>query len=174
MHETEVNDGDLNVRSTDWIQADRSGTRHVRLDGYGGAPTAELIATPLGWIGTSWIMQPPRTTMLPREDTLEWAVYRLENAEAEGQDALAWLPLKVPEHVTEVGSLSPFSSPGRPRRWAKMLNNHLLVIIEATGAAGRLRYLMVIDGVLLTCHDGEPLWFDDITDALYHAEEDIA
>jgi hypothetical protein len=174
MHEIEVIEGDLNVRSTDWIQADRCGARFVRLDGYGGAPTAELLTSPLGWIGTSWIMQPPRTAVFPRENTLEWAVYRLENAEAAGQEAPTWLPLKLPEHVAGVGGLFPLSSAGRPRRWAKMLNNHYLVIIEATKAAGTLRYLAVIDGVLLTCRDGEPLWFDDLVDALYHAEEEIS
>jgi hypothetical protein len=174
MHEIELIEGELNVRGTDWIKADRSGARYIRPDGYAGAPTAELVGTPLGWVGTSWIMQPRRELWLPRETTLEWAVYNLEVAEGVGPDAPAWLSLRVPSPDTDgLGGLIPFSAPGRPRRWAKMMNGHSLVLIEGTGPAGAPRYQVVIDSALLTRLDGEPVLFTDLADALYNAEMEI-
>jgi hypothetical protein len=169
MHEIELIEGELNVRGTDWVQADRSGTRYVRPDGYAGAPTAELVGTPLGWIGTSWIMQPRRELWLPRETTLAWAVYHLEIAEGLGADAPAWLPLRVPgpDDTDGFGGLIPFNAPGRPRRWAKMMNGHALMFIEGTGPAGALRYQVVIDSALLTARDGEPMLFTSLAEAVY-------
>jgi hypothetical protein len=173
MHETETIEDELNVRSTDWVQTDRAGIRHVRLGGYAGAPTGELVATALGWVGTSWLMQPRREIWLPREITLEWAVHHLETAEGLGQDAPAWLPLSQPG-ANGMGDLIPLRvAPGHPRRWAKAVNGHTVMLIEAAGPAGAARYQVVIDSVVLTERDGMPVSFDDLVDALYTADMEV-
>lgn len=168
MHELEVIEGELIVRATDWLADRRHGTRHVRYGGYLGAPTSELVLTGLGWVGTTWLLQPARQAVLSPSLSVETAVRQFELAEAAGASAPLWVPLR-PEVLMEASHWKQ-GPPGARVVWRGMVRGDAVMVIEALGPLGVPCFLIALDGVPLTGSGGAPILYEEEMDALYAAE----
>ena len=174
MHEIEHLDGDLNdtvVRGTDWVWSGPDRARYVRPTGYRGTRTAELVFTPLGWIGISYLLTPHRTgwfrptAMADRR--ADAAAYALELAEAAGHGSPVWLPLR-PAHVPE-GWHGGGDYPGQHRSYMRMVDNQVVTVVEVCPS----HFIAMIGDVLMTAHDGNPILFDSPADVLDYMHGDL-
>lgn len=100
MHETKVGGGTL-FSQAGWIDPDPSGTwrsnrRRQRAGGHEASisPAAEIVSAPLGLIGKTWLLNPPRVMNFAAGVGIDEAIIQFEAAEAEGHAASGWWPLR--------------------------------------------------------------------------------
>jgi len=165
MHTYDFVEGQMAVQGHDWIRDRQQSNCYVRLGGYMGARTAELVETSIGWVGQTWMLTPSRTAVLSPGLSLGEAIHRLEAAENQGHDAAVWIDLPAPPPCLG----TPRNFPGEARHWTRMENGHSVTIIEVTGDMGVPHYLVAIDGVLMTGRDGKQMVYDNLSDAQYDA-----
>jgi hypothetical protein len=171
MHKVSYYDGDAVIDWHDWSQADPTGIRYVRRDGYEAAITAELIRTAIGWVGTSWRLQPVRSTIPIQAECLDWAVRTMELAEQEGHASATWAPrTKGADGI--LGERSD-TEPGTPRQEYRMHKGRAYIYLERFGSAGTSCWTVHISGEIQLDAAGGPMFFDNLEDAIeFYERED--
>jgi hypothetical protein len=164
-------EGIVQLHGSGWLATDAGGARYARFDGHSTSPTAELIATPLGWVGRSWRMSPTRTAVFESGWDIAWAVMMLELAEQAGQSSASWAPLEDHGSPSGAEGLHAFHQPGHPGRWGKMLDGRYFTYIERPIHGGQSQFMAAVDGIVVT-RNGAVRVFESLAMAIYNMEKE--
>ena len=168
-----------NCRATDWVFTDKSRTRFVRLDGYNGTPTAEVVLAGQYFVCTSWALRPMIRLVLDtpgegdRKSAFDQAAYTVEKAEEGDPDALRHVIPQTGGYDTEVlpdGCFALAPSGTGLRRIYYNGGAETAIFIQVPGPGPVDLFVVVIKGDVVTTNDGQPVVSEGLLEAIMEVD----